>query len=95
MFRGEPSAVEIIGDTTKHDGFLIQDGVDQLKLENFTFIGDVRTDPPNAPFNEPVKVSGGGTDHIVLADVSVESGALVHDSGIRSSARAARPRTTS
>ena len=83
VFRGEPSAVEIIGDTAKHDGFLIQGGVDQLKLENFTFIGDVRTDPPNAPFNEPVKVSGGGTDHIVLANISVESGALVHDSGIK------------
>jgi hypothetical protein len=83
VFRGEPLAVEIIGDTAKHDGFLIQDGVDQLKLENFTFIGDVRTDPPNAPFNEPVKVSGGGTDHIVLANISVESGALVHDSGIK------------
>ena len=83
VFRGEPDAVAIVGGTSRRDGFLIRDGVDHLKLENFTFVGEVLSDPANAQFGEPVKVSGGGNSDIVLANLRVESGALVHDSGIK------------
>jgi hypothetical protein len=83
IFRGEPEPVSVIAAADKTDGFLIQDGVDNLKLEHFAFIGDIVTEPPNGAFDEAVKISGGGTTNIVLSDISVVSGSLVHDSGVK------------